>query len=60
MNNNTDLKLADVLSERIIYTWGGHDINVRKKVILISSSLDDAPDSVTMKALMVRQSSSLC
>ncbi|KAG6424421.1 hypothetical protein SASPL_114839 [Salvia splendens] len=45
------LKLADVLSEKIVYTWGGQDKTVKRKVILISSSLVGALDSVTMKAL---------
>lgn len=49
-----DLKLADVLSERIVYTWGVQDENVKRKVILISSSLVGALDSVTMSALIVR------
>ncbi|KAL1563820.1 hypothetical protein AAHA92_06243 [Salvia divinorum] len=45
------LKLADVLSEKTVYTWGGQDKTVKRKVILISSSLVGALDSVTMKAL---------
>ncbi|KAK6153811.1 hypothetical protein DH2020_013450 [Rehmannia glutinosa] len=47
-----DLKLADVLSEKILYTWGGHDKNIARKVISISSCLVDTLDSATMKALM--------
>ena len=54
-----DLKLADVLSEKTVYTWGGQDKTVKRKVILISSSLVGALDSVTMKALTVRISSCL-
>ncbi|KAL8497340.1 hypothetical protein ACS0TY_020869 [Phlomoides rotata] len=46
-----DMKLADILSEKTIYTWGGHDKNVARKVIWISSYLVGALDSVTMKAL---------
>ncbi|XP_057767735.1 uncharacterized protein LOC130988011 isoform X2 [Salvia miltiorrhiza] len=45
------LKLADVLSEKTVYTWGGQDKTVKRKVILISSSLVGALDPVTMKAL---------
>ncbi|KAK4414054.1 hypothetical protein Salat_2818200 [Sesamum alatum] len=47
-----DLKLADVLSEKTIYTWGDHDKNVARKVIFISSYLVGTLDSVTMNALM--------
>ncbi|KAK6127911.1 hypothetical protein DH2020_038340 [Rehmannia glutinosa] len=47
-----DLKLADVLSEKILYTWGGHDKKIARKVISISSCLVDTLDSATMKALM--------
>ncbi|KAI3463511.1 hypothetical protein Pfo_020174 [Paulownia fortunei] len=46
-----DLKLADVLCGKILYTWGGHDKNVARKVIWISSCLVGTLDSVTMKAL---------
>lgn len=49
-----DLKLADVLSEKTVYTWGVQDENVKRKVILISSSLVGALDSETMSALIVR------
>ncbi|XP_042063240.1 uncharacterized protein LOC121807111 isoform X1 [Salvia splendens] len=48
-----DLKLADLLSEKIVYTWGGQDKTIKRKVIMISSSLVGTLDSVTMKALTV-------
>ncbi|GFQ01943.1 hypothetical protein PHJA_002338200 [Phtheirospermum japonicum] len=51
-SNDYDLKLADVLSEKILYTWEGHDKNIARKVISISSCLAGTLDSVTMKALM--------
>ncbi|KAL3655118.1 hypothetical protein CASFOL_000904 [Castilleja foliolosa] len=52
-SNGFDLKLADVLSEKLLYTWEGHDKNVPGKVISISSCLAGGTlDSVTMKALM--------
>ncbi|KAG8388179.1 hypothetical protein BUALT_Bualt02G0098900 [Buddleja alternifolia] len=47
-----ELKLADVLSDKVVYACGGHDKNVARKVILISSCLVDSLDSVNMKALM--------
>ncbi|KAL6495794.1 hypothetical protein OROGR_030357 [Orobanche gracilis] len=50
-----DLKLADVLSEEIIYAWGGHDKNIARKVIAISCCLAGTLDSLTMKSLMVGQ-----
>ncbi|PIN16431.1 hypothetical protein CDL12_10919 [Handroanthus impetiginosus] len=46
------LKLADVLSEKVVYTWGGRNKNVATKVILISTCRVGTLDSVTMKALM--------
>ncbi|KAL3818456.1 hypothetical protein ACJIZ3_004361 [Penstemon smallii] len=46
------LKLADVLSDKILYTWGGHDENVARKLILISSCPVNTLNSVTVKALM--------
>ncbi|KAL6539085.1 hypothetical protein OROGR_011734 [Orobanche gracilis] len=47
-----DLKLADVLSEEIFYSWGGHDNNIARKVISISCCLAGTLDSLTMKSLM--------
>ncbi|GER49113.1 meiosis 1 arrest protein [Striga asiatica] len=47
-----DLKLVDILSEESLYTWGGHDKNIARKVISISSSLTGALNSETIKALM--------
>lgn len=50
----TDMKLADILSEKTVYTWGDQDKNAARKVIWISSYLVGVLDSVTMKALTVR------
>ncbi|KAM7471600.1 hypothetical protein LguiA_009783 [Lonicera macranthoides] len=46
-----DMKLSSVLSKKVLYSWVGHEKDIAKKVILISSCLADL-DSVTKEALM--------
>ncbi|CAA2971882.1 Hypothetical predicted protein [Olea europaea subsp. europaea] len=47
-----DLKLSDVLNDEVIYSWGGNDRDISKKVILLSSCVIESLDSVTKNALM--------
>lgn len=43
--------ISDVLSERILYSWQGKDIE--RKVIVITSILPEDVDSVMQTSLMV-------
>ncbi|XP_071733404.1 uncharacterized protein [Rutidosis leptorrhynchoides] len=56
-NNNVaisccDIHLASVLSDKTVYSWGGDNEDVGRKVIVISSCLLENLDSVTKKTLM--------
>lgn len=48
----TDLQLSTILSDGVLYSWGGKDI--ARKVILLSSCLDQNIDSTLQNTLMVR------
>lgn len=43
--------ISDVLSERVLYSWQGKDIE--RKVIVITSTLPEDVDSVMQKSLTV-------
>jgi len=43
--------ISDVLSERVLYSWQGKDIE--RKVIVITSILPEDVNSVMQKSLMV-------
>ncbi|VFQ87251.1 unnamed protein product [Cuscuta campestris] len=47
-----DMKLADVLSDKVLYSWGSQEKDITKKVVLISSCVVESLDSVTRRALM--------
>lgn len=46
-----DMKLASVLSDQVLYSWGGRDIV--RKVIVLSSFLPETVDSALKETLMV-------
>lgn len=46
------MKLATVLSDKVLYSWGGKDI--MRKAIVLTSSLPKDADSTMKTALMVR------
>lgn len=46
-----DVMISDVLSEQVLYSWQGKDIE--RKVIVITSILPGDVDSVMQKSLMV-------
>ncbi|KAL2462271.1 hypothetical protein Adt_45691 [Abeliophyllum distichum] len=46
-----DLKLSDVLSNKVIYSWGGNDKDISRKIILLSSCIVESLDYVTKTAL---------
>lgn len=48
-----DLKLCSILNDKVLYSWGGHNKDITRKVILISSCIFESLDSATKKALMV-------
>ncbi|CAL5214680.1 unnamed protein product [Lathyrus oleraceus] len=50
MDNVSDVMISDVLSERVLYSWQGKDIE--RKVIVITSILPEDVDSVMQKSLM--------
>jgi len=43
--------ISNVLSDRVLYSWQGKDIE--RKVIIITSTLPEDVDSVVQKSLMV-------
>lgn len=45
------MKLASVLSDQVLYSWGGRDIV--RKVIVLSSFLPETVDSALKETLMV-------
>lgn len=45
--------ISNVLSDRVLYSWQGKDIE--RKVIVITSTLPEDVDSVVQKNLMVSQ-----
>ncbi|KAK4350143.1 hypothetical protein RND71_029456 [Anisodus tanguticus] len=47
----SDLKLCSILNDKVLYSWGGHDKDITRKVVLISSSVYETMDSATKKAL---------
>lgn len=47
-----DVKLASVLSDQVLYSWGGKDIV--RKVIVLSSLLPESINSALKETLMVR------
>ncbi|KAL2478977.1 hypothetical protein Fot_47991 [Forsythia ovata] len=46
-----DLKLSDVLNNKVIYSWGGNDKDISRKIVLLSSCIVESLDYVTKKAL---------
>ncbi|XP_068466981.1 uncharacterized protein [Phaseolus vulgaris] len=50
IDNVSDLMISNVLSERVLYSWQGKDIE--RKVIIITSTLPEDVDSVVQKSLM--------
>ncbi|KAH1048942.1 hypothetical protein AAZX31_08G006200 [Glycine max] len=46
----SDLMISNVLSERVLYSWQGKDIE--RKVIVITSTLPEDIDSIVQKSLM--------
>ncbi|XP_058731894.1 uncharacterized protein LOC131603557 [Vicia villosa] len=50
MDNVSDVMISDVLSERVLYSWQGK--NIERKVIVITSILPEDVDSVMQKSLM--------
>ncbi|XP_016496521.1 uncharacterized protein LOC107815455 isoform X4 [Nicotiana tabacum] len=48
----SDLKLCSILNDKVLYSWGGHNKDITRKVILISSCIFESLDSATKKALM--------
>lgn len=50
IDNNSDVMISNVLSDRVLYSWHGKDIE--RKVIVITSSLPEDVDSVMQKSLM--------
>ncbi|KAL5053182.1 hypothetical protein RYX36_033864 [Vicia faba] len=50
MDNVSDVMISDVLSERVLYSWQGKDIE--RKVLVITSILPEDVDSVMQKSLM--------
>ncbi|RDX85470.1 hypothetical protein CR513_33345, partial [Mucuna pruriens] len=46
----SDLMISNVLSERVLYSWQGKDIE--RKVIVITSTLPEDVDSIVQKSLM--------
>ncbi|KAG9146889.1 hypothetical protein Leryth_005187 [Lithospermum erythrorhizon] len=49
---NVDLKLQSLLHDQLLYSWGGQNKDVTKKVILISSYVVEKLDSLARQALM--------
>jgi len=45
--------ISNVLSDRVLYSWQGKDIE--RKVVVITSTLPEDVDSVVQKNLMVSQ-----
>ncbi|KAK7399307.1 hypothetical protein VNO78_10488 [Psophocarpus tetragonolobus] len=50
IQNISDLMISNVLSERVLYSWQGKDIE--KRVIVITSTLPEAVDPIMQKSLM--------
>ncbi|KAI5383924.1 hypothetical protein KIW84_071055 [Lathyrus oleraceus] len=50
MDNISDVMISDVLSDRVLYSWQGKDIE--RKVIVITSILPEDVGSVMQKSLM--------
>lgn len=50
-----DVKLASILSKEVLYSWGGHEKDLSRKVILISTCVVENPDSLMNDILMVRK-----
>nr|XP_016449433.1 PREDICTED: uncharacterized protein LOC107774421 [Nicotiana tabacum] len=48
----SDLKLCSILNDKVLYSWGGHNKDITRKVILISSCIFESLNSATKKALM--------
>ncbi|XP_058226553.1 uncharacterized protein LOC131335281 isoform X2 [Rhododendron vialii] len=47
-----DVKLASILSNKVLYSWGGHEKDLSRKVILISTCVVENPDSLMNDILM--------
>ncbi|XP_027191347.1 uncharacterized protein [Cicer arietinum] len=54
LDNVSDVMISDVLSEQVLYSWQGKDIE--RKVIVITSILPGDVDSVMQKSLMQKSS----
>ncbi|KAE9602726.1 hypothetical protein Lalb_Chr12g0202641 [Lupinus albus] len=50
IDNNCDAMISNVLSDRVLYSWQGKDIE--RRVIFITSSLPEDVDSTMTKSLM--------
>ncbi|KAF7135593.1 hypothetical protein RHSIM_Rhsim08G0200200 [Rhododendron simsii] len=47
-----DVKLASILSNEVLYSWGGHEKDLSRKVILISTCVVENLDSLMNDTLM--------
>ncbi|KAH7865702.1 hypothetical protein Vadar_010077 [Vaccinium darrowii] len=47
-----DVKLASILSDEVLYSWGGHEKDISRKVILISTCVVENLDSLMKETLM--------
>lgn len=54
-----DVHLASVLSDKVLYSWGGDNEDVGRKVIVISSCVLEKLDSITKTTLMVSKFNNL-
>ncbi|KAJ1387764.1 hypothetical protein SESBI_39663 [Sesbania bispinosa] len=50
LGDKIDVMISNVLSERVLYSWHGKDIE--KKVIILTSTMPEDVDSITQKSLM--------
>ncbi|XP_020233537.1 uncharacterized protein LOC109813707 [Cajanus cajan] len=50
IDNVSDLMISNVLSERVLYSWQGKDIE--RKVVFITSTLPEDVNSIVQKSLM--------
>ncbi|KAK2987709.1 hypothetical protein RJ640_030296 [Escallonia rubra] len=47
-----DAKLSSILSNQFLYSWGGHEKDIARKVIVVGSCPVESLDTVTKKTLM--------
>ncbi|XP_071901703.1 uncharacterized protein [Coffea arabica] len=48
----TDMKISSILSDNVLYSWGGHARDITRKVFLISACIVQHLDDDTKKVLM--------